>query len=152
MELADIARGMAIDRFRATDLEGERKPDGSPEHCEYDAINEIWFASRDDYDAYMQLAARPDVRALLVADEARFIEPNCCFRELRYRAAPSTAEPGSSGFTPSPCAVEGMNCMRPWAPACETAPALNPDSCDATAARSDGATPYLAPACWNRFA
>jgi histidinol-phosphatase len=30
MELADIARGMAIDRFRASDLEVEHKPDGSP--------------------------------------------------------------------------------------------------------------------------
>ena len=37
---------------------------------------------------------------------------------------------GRAGSRPGPAAVEGMNCMRPCAPAGETAEALKPDSCD----------------------
>ena len=57
-------------------------------------------------------------------------------------AAPFTADVGSSGFTPRDRAVDGMNCMSPSAPAGEVAWALKPDSCEATAASSDGSTPY----------
>src|SRR3954471_22795049 len=80
------------------------------------------------------------------------MEPNCLFRELRYRAAPSTADDGSSGFTPRLCAVPGMNCMSPLAPAADEALALKPHSWLATAARIAGSMPQRLPAGGNRSA
>ena len=62
------------------------------------------------------------------------------------------ADVGSSGFTPEPFAVAGMNCMSPCAPAGETAEALKFDSCEATAASSEASTPWRAPARVNRSA
>src|SRR3954468_10908156 len=62
------------------------------------------------------------------------------------------ADDGSSGLTPSPDAVDGMNCMRPWAPAGETAEALKPDSCEAIAASRDASTPCRLAAWVNRLA
>ncbi len=43
----------------------------------------------------------------------------------RYRAVPSRFSYASAGSTPRPCAVPGMSCPRPSAPACETAPSSN---------------------------
>lgn len=52
-----------------------RRPDGAEGSFGYDAVNEIVFASREDYDAYLALIARPDIRGQIEADEALFIEP-----------------------------------------------------------------------------
>lgn len=52
-----------------------RQPEGSAAFG-YDAINEICFANEEDYRAYLELAARPDIRAQILADEANFIESN----------------------------------------------------------------------------
>ena len=60
------------------------------------------------------------------------------------------ADAGSAGLTPSPWAVAGMNCMRPVAPAEETAEELKFDSVLATAASSAGSIPWRAPAETNR--
>src|SRR5471032_2559589 len=53
---------------------------------------------------------------------------------------------GSKAFTPRPDAVDGMSCMRPWAPAELTALVLKPDSCLATAANREAGTPVRAEA------
>ena len=42
----------------------------------YDAINEMCFANEEDYRAFLELSARPDIRAQIAADEANFSEPN----------------------------------------------------------------------------
>src|SRR4051794_14309292 len=59
---------------------------------------------------------------------------------------------GSVASTPSPFAVAGMNCIRPVAPAGETAELLKFDSVFATPASRAGEMPYLAPAWVKRSA
>ena len=73
---------------------------------------------------------------------ASTVDLNCWKLRMSKRAAPSTACAGSKGFTPSDAAVVGMSCMRPSAPAGLTAFGLKPDSCFATAARSDASMRY----------
>ncbi len=52
-----------------------RRPNGVP-HPGYDAINEITFANEADYQAYLAEAAKPEILAQILEDEAKFMEPN----------------------------------------------------------------------------
>src|ERR671933_749675 len=62
------------------------------------------------------------------------------------------AELGSSArparFCSTNCHVPGVTCMTPRALAPETIELLNPLSCQATAAASEGETPLAAATCW----
>ena len=64
-------------------------------------------------------------------------------------APPRTFWTGSAeSVTPRPRAVDGINCIRPRAPAPETAFGLNFDSVSMTAAIRAGSMPYFVAACW----
>jgi hypothetical protein len=61
---------------------------------------------------------------------------------LRNRVPPSIDWAGSYGFVmPRVCAVAGMSCMSPAAPAALVALGLKPDSWEMTALTSFGSTP-----------
>ncbi len=66
---------MFMDYKRNYIREISRRPDGAPSST-ISAINEITFASEGDYRRYLALAARPEIRAELLADEDKFIKPN----------------------------------------------------------------------------
>lgn len=64
---------MVADYRRSFITEVVRHPDGVP-YPGFDVVTENWFATQADLQAFLDKIKRPDVRAELLADEAKFTE------------------------------------------------------------------------------
>jgi hypothetical protein len=45
--------------------------EGEPD---YDVITEVWYPTREEFDAMAAIAARPEISAVIVADEEEFMD------------------------------------------------------------------------------
>ena len=64
---------MVADYRRSFITEVVRHPDGVP-YPGFDVVTENWFASEADLKAFTEQIKRPEVRAELLADEAKFTQ------------------------------------------------------------------------------
>jgi hypothetical protein len=48
---------------------------GSDSDLDFDVITEVVFGTREEAEAFMAVAARPEIFAKIKADEANFVEP-----------------------------------------------------------------------------
>lgn len=64
---------MVADYRRSFITEVVRHPDGVP-YPGFDVVTENWFATEADLKAFTEKIKRPEVRAELLADEAKFTE------------------------------------------------------------------------------
>jgi len=64
---------MVADYRRSLIAEVVRHPDGVT-YPGFDVVTENWFATEDDLKAFTEKIKRPEVRAELLADEAKFTQ------------------------------------------------------------------------------
>lgn len=50
------------------------QPEGAPAALNFDAITEIWFESRDDYDRMVRDMTNPAIRDQVIEDEKKFLD------------------------------------------------------------------------------
>jgi len=79
----DYRRNYRIDGAKFDPYDDEY-PDGEPG---YDVITEVWYRTREEFDEMAAIAARPEIAALIVADEEEFMDRSATqlmlFEEVR---------------------------------------------------------------------